>query len=82
MLSVKVVGIMLVSALLILPAVTALQISRKFKITLMLAGIVSLVSVVLGIVVSYGLNIPPGATIVMLNAVFFVLALTYKNCCV
>jgi len=78
-LSIKIVGIMLVSALLILPAVTALQISKKFKTTLFLGGIISLISVILGITVSYILDLPPGATIVMLNAIFFALALTYKK---
>ncbi len=78
-LSVKVVGIMLVSALLILPAVTALQVSRTFKTALFLGGVFSFVSVVFGISTSYLLDIPPGATIIMLNAVFFVFALAWRN---
>ncbi len=78
-LSVKVVGIMLVSALLILPAVTALQISKKFKTALLLGGLFSLASVILGISISFFLDLPPGATIVMLNAIFFTLALIYKK---
>lgn len=78
-LSIKVVGIMLVSALLILPAVTALQISKKFKAALILGGLISLTSVILGIIISYILDLPPGATIVMLNAVFFGLSLLYKK---
>lgn len=78
-LSVKVVGIMLVSALLILPAVTALQVSRTFKIALFVGGLVSFVSVVLGIIISYVLDVPPGATTIMLNALFFALALAWRN---
>ena len=78
-LSVKVVGIMLVSALLILPAVTALQLSKKFKKTLFLGGFVSFLSVIFGIVISYVFNLPAGATIVMINALFFGLALLYKK---
>lgn len=78
-LSVKVVGIMLVSALLILPAVSALQISHKFKTALLLGGVFSLLSVIIGIAVSFFLDLPAGATIVMLNAVFFALAFIYKK---
>ncbi len=78
-LSVKVVGIMLVSALLILPAVTALQISKKFKTALILGGLCSLISVIFGIIISFILDLPPGATIVMLNAIFFGLAFVYKK---
>lgn len=78
-LSVKVVGIMLVSALLILPAVSALQISRQFKTALFLGGLFSLLSVITGITISFFLDLPAGATIVMLNAVFFALAFVWKK---
>jgi zinc transport system permease protein len=78
-LSVKVVGIMLVSALLILPAVSALQISRQFKTALVLGGVFSLLSVIIGIAVSFFLDLPTGATIVMLNAIFFALAFGWKK---
>jgi zinc transport system permease protein len=78
-LSVKMVGVMLVSALLILPAVTALQISKGFMTSLFIAVIVSLISVISGISFSFFLNIPTGATIVMVNALFFIFALIYKK---
>lgn len=78
-LSVKVVGIMLVSALLILPAVSALQISHKFKTALVLGGVFSLLSVIIGIAVSFFLDLPTGATIVMINALFFGLIVLYKK---
>ena len=52
-LSVKMVGVMLVSALLILPAVTALQIAKGFKPAILLGCAVSLVSVLLGITFSF-----------------------------
>jgi zinc transport system permease protein len=78
-LSVKVVGIMLVSALLILPAVTALQVSRRFKTAMLIGCLTSFVSVLVGITVSFFLDLPTGATIVMINAIFFGLALIYKK---
>jgi len=78
-LSVKVVGIMLVSALLILPSVTALQVSHRFKTTFVLGGIFSILSVVIGVTFSFFLDLPAGATIVMINALFFGLANIYKK---
>ena len=78
-LSVKMVGIMLVSALLILPAVTALQFAKGFKTAMIMAGFVSLISVLLGISFSFLLDLPTGATIVMINILFFSLALFYKK---
>lgn len=78
-LSVKMAGIMLVSALLILPAVTALQLAKGFRITMVIGIIVSLVSVTSGIIFSFFLDWPTGATIVMINVLFFGLFLLYKK---
>ncbi|MEN6374148.1 MAG: metal ABC transporter permease [Smithella sp.] len=71
-LAMKVTGIMLVSALLILPPLTALQLSVSFKTTIAASVIFSVLSVVCGIIVSFLLNIPAGGTIVICN-VFFLL---------
>ncbi|MDD5168082.1 MAG: metal ABC transporter permease [Syntrophales bacterium] len=78
-LSMKVVGIMLISALLILPAVTALQIARSFRATMIVASVTSLFSVIFGIVFSFSWDLPTGAVIVMLNIIFFLMALLYKG---
>lgn len=78
-LSVQMVGIMLISSLLILPAVTALQVAKGFKSALIIGSIVSLLSVLIGIITSFFLDIPTGATIVMINVLFFVLSLIFKK---
>jgi zinc transport system permease protein len=78
-LSVKMVGIMLVSALLILPAVTALQFAKGFKMALLLASIISLISVILGIIFSFIFDLPTGASIVILNAFFFFISFIFKK---
>lgn len=78
-LSIRMVGVMLVSALLILPATTALQLSRSFKKALVIGALVSLLSVILGITFSFFLDLPTGAAIVMINVVFFGLAVIYKK---
>jgi zinc transport system permease protein len=73
-LATRVVGILLVSSLLILPAVTSLQIARGFKLAVIISCITGVVSVVTGIIISFLLNLPAGATVVMLNLLFFVSA--------
>lgn len=70
-LAVKVVGAVLVSSLLILPALTALQLAGSFKSTIVYAGIFSVISIILGLLVAFLFNLPPGATIILLNFVFF-----------
>jgi zinc transport system permease protein len=78
-LAIKVVGIMLVSALLILPAVTALQLARGFKAAIMISTLDAFLSVLIGITLSFFLDIPAGATIVLINTAFFAMALLYKK---
>jgi len=78
-LAVRTVGVMLVSALLILPAVSALQIAKNLKSTLFLSSIFSLFSLIVGIMISFVLDLPAGATIVLLNALILLLSLCYKK---
>jgi len=75
-LAMKVVGIMLISALLILPPVTALQMAKGFKTTIIISALSGIFSVTSGIFASFILNLPAGATIVIINFIFFLAAFT------
>jgi len=77
-LAMNVVGILLVSALLILPAVTSLQLARGFGNAILLAALAAVGSVVTGIFISLLMNLPTGATIVMVNLLLFMLAFAIK----
>ncbi len=78
-LAIKVVGIMLVSALLILPAVTALQISKGFKAAMISAAIFSVFSVLIGITLSFYWDLPAGATVVIINFLFFIISFLIRK---
>ena len=78
-LGIKVVGIMLVSSLIIFPAVTALQLSRGFKTAIIFAVVAAICSVVMGIVLAFVFNFPAGATIVLVNFVFFLISYGLKT---
>jgi zinc transport system permease protein len=78
-LAIRVVGIMLISAMLILPAVTALQLAKGFKGAMFISAFVAVFSVICGITLSFFLNLPAGATIVIVNFAVFVLALVLKK---
>jgi len=71
-LATKMVGVMLVSALLILPPVTALQMARGFRAMMVYSSCAGLLSVVLGIFISFAADLPTGAVIVLLNFLFFI----------
>lgn len=70
-LAMKLVGIMLISSLLIVPAAAALQLARGFKVCIILAALQGCSSVVIGIIISIMSNLPASATIVMVNLLFF-----------
>ena len=78
-LAMKVVGILLVSALLIIPAVTALQVARSFRTTIFAASLFAAFSVVSGIVCSFIINLPAGGVIVMINIILFMLAFSWRR---
>ncbi len=72
-LGVRVVGTMLVSSLIVIPVVAALQLRIGFKSTLLFSALFSLFSVVTGIFSAYFLDLPAGATIVMVNFCIFLI---------
>jgi len=69
--SIKVVGIVLVSALLITPAAAAQQWSERFRSMMALGIFFALVSTVGGLFLSYWLDTASGATIVLLSTLIF-----------
>jgi zinc transport system permease protein len=78
-LGIRVVGTMLISSMIVFPTVTALQISRSFKSTIIISAMVSIVAVTTGVLGSYVFNFPSGASIVMVNAFLFLLFLGMKR---
>jgi zinc transport system permease protein len=70
--AIPIVGVLLISALLVLPALTSLQVSRSFKQTMMLSPAFGILTVVLGLLLCIILDTAPGATIVVVGlAIFF-----------
>lgn len=74
--TIKVAGILLTSALIVIPVATGIQVSRSFKKTLLSSISFGIISVVLGLVLSYYLNIAPGGAIVLVNVLIFLSSLT------
>ena len=70
-LGMKVVGLLLVAALVVIPAATALQISGSFKGALIISSSVAVVSVVLGLFLAFHFDLPASAAIVLLCFFFF-----------
>jgi len=75
MISIKWVGILIINSLLILPAATARNVAKNMKQYTLLSVSFSLVSCLIGLVLSYYIDAAAGATIVLVSSVFFVLSL-------
>lgn len=67
----RVVGLLLVSALMIVPVAIAQLIARSFAGTMALACLVAVVVSVVGLGVTYWYDLPPGATIVVLAVLVY-----------
>lgn len=78
-LAMKVAGIMLVSALLILPALAALQLSVSFRQTMVAAVGFAVGAVLCGILFAFALNLPAGAMIVLFNIGFLFAVFVVKK---
>jgi zinc transport system permease protein len=72
--SMRIVGILLIAALMVLPVTAATRIAGSMRATLGLAAGIGLASVLGGLTIAYYGDAPPGATIVLLAASAFVLA--------
>ena len=77
--SLKAVGVILVTALLIIPASTAYLWSNSFKKMILISAIVGMLSAIFGFIISYQINIPSGPAIVLTSFVFFVASFIFKN---
>lgn len=70
----RTVGLLLVSALMVVPVAAAQQVTRGFKVTLGLAMAIGTVAALGGITVSAFVEVPPGSTIVLLALAIFAAA--------
>ena len=71
-LAIPIVGALLISALVVIPVVTALQLRKSFLQTIFYAEFFSIFSVISGIFLAYYLNLSTGGTIVLVTLGLFI----------
>lgn len=64
-------GSLLISSLIVIPTLTAMRVCRSFRGVVVVSGIVSVVSFLCGMLMSLLFNTAPGASIVIVNVIFF-----------
>lgn len=69
----RIMGTMLISSLIIFPALISMRICKTFKSVMIVSACVSVICLLLGIIISYIYAIPTGASIVIVNAIMFII---------
>jgi len=77
--SIPIVGVLLISAMLVLPALMSIQVSRSFKGTLLLSPVFGVISVGLGMFFSIVIDSASGATIVLTAILVFLVIMGLKR---
>ena len=77
--SIQLVGILLISALFVIPNVSAIMYGRSFKQTALLSSSFAVSSVVIGILLSYVLDITPAGTIVLISITILATSMGLKS---
>jgi zinc transport system permease protein len=74
--SMRIVGILLIAALMVLPVIAAGRLAGSIRSTIGLSMAIGLVSVLVGLTISYYADLAPGGAIVLLAAAFTVASVT------
>ena len=79
MLSIKWIGILTINSMLILPSASARNISRNSRSYLLTTIVISLISGILGLILSYYMDTSASATMVLISSIFFFLTLAIRK---
>ncbi|OFI07030.1 high-affinity zinc uptake system membrane protein ZnuB [Clostridium acetireducens DSM 10703] len=76
--SIKIMGILVISSMIAIPVATALQLNKSFKITLVYSILFGIIDIIFGLVISYYVNCAPGGTIALTSIFTLSLVLILK----
>ena len=72
-LGMRMMGAMLISSLVIFPALTSMRIFKSFRGVVLSSGILSMICFCIGMLLSYRFSTPAGASVVLVNLSAFIL---------
>jgi zinc transport system permease protein len=78
-LSIRIMGILVLSSMMVIPVATSLQLGRGFKQTLIFAVIIGFIDILGGLVLSYYINSAPGGTIALASVFMLFTVLILKK---
>jgi len=77
--SIRIVGVLVLSSMIALPVATALQLGKGFRITLIFSIVFSVIDIMLGLFISYYLNVAPGGFTALVSVFVLVMVLVGKR---
>lgn len=77
--SIRIVGVLVLSSMIALPVATALQLGKGFKLTLIFSIVFSVIDIMLGLFTSYYLNVAPGGFTALVSVGVLVVTLLTKK---
>lgn len=78
-LGMQMMGAMLISSLIIFPALTSMRLFKSFRAVVISSGILSVLCFCIGMVMSYCVSTPAGASVVLVNLAFFLFSVLLQK---
>ena len=79
--SIRIVGVLVLSSMIALPVATALQLGKGFKLTMIFSIVFSVIDIMAGLFISYYLNVAPGGFTALVSVAVLVVVLVIKKIC-
>ncbi|HML36274.1 MAG TPA: metal ABC transporter permease [Bacillota bacterium] len=77
--SIRIVGVLVLSSMIALPVAASMQLGKGFKSTLIFSIVFSVIDIMLGLLISYYLNVAPGGFTALVSVAVLVLVLVSKK---
>jgi len=77
--SLRILGILVMSSMIALPVATALQMNKGFKHTLIYSILFGFIDIILGLIISYYINCAPGGTIALTSVAVLIIVIASKR---
>ena len=78
-LGMRMMGTLLISSLIVFPAIITRSLTNSFKELIIISGIISIICFILGMLVSFFMNLPTGASIVLIYIILLLITKVVKK---
>lgn len=77
--SIRIVGMLVLTSMIALPVATALQLQKNFKKTLLFSILFSVINIMTGLIISYYANCAPGGIAALLSVITLIIVIGFKR---